>query len=631
MLIKSSKKTTVRALTLAALGIAIAGCSVSPEALKTSEVRNRVQGDQFKLFAAQDPIFEPISFEEALARSLKYNLDLRLKLMESAQRRGLSDLANFDMLPNLLVSAGYTNRNNISGSHSYEIDELNDEIIDNVKTNDYSGSQERNRRIASAEFTWSALDFGIGYYSAKQAANEVLIAEERRRRVVQNILSDVRSAYWRALGAQRLVTKADELIAQVQSSLEKSRRAESEGLVSPKQALNYQRMLLDAVDLLDSRRTELALAKRELAALMNVTPGTEFTLVEADEPNLKPAPLNVAELEELALQQRPELRQEDYKTRISADEARKQMISLLPNISFNMGYQYDSNKYLYNNDWVDTGARINMNLFKLFSYNAVKGNNEAQVKVDDARRMALSIAVLTQVRVAVERYNLSLSQLDLADESFLVDQRMASFAEAAQGSEMNAELEVIRAKTRALNSEFKRYGAYAAAQAAFGRIYNSVGFEVIPTNLNDEGQLTEIGAAITEYVRQVEDNFFAHADVIVEEVPAVAIQLKGVHSSTTAMVNSGVKGVLARNRFEVDSRSPYVLLMEMDVKSVVRGVRPASWKISLVDAYGKTVDTTTYTSTLTANPSARVIQTFAESAVIAKLGEIRGWLEQTKI
>jgi len=629
MVIKSSKKNALRTLSLAALGLAIAGCSVSPEALKSSEIRSRVQADQFKLFAAQDPIFEPISFDEALARSLKYNLDLRLKLMESAQRRGLADLSNFDMLPNLLVSAGYTQRNNISGSYSYGINTVTDSRI--PQGQDYSGSQEDYRRLASAEFTWTALDFGIGYYSAKQAANEVLIAEERRRRVVQNILSDVRSAYWRALGAQRLVAKADELLVQVQSALDRSRQAEAEGLVSPKQALNYQRLLLDAVDLLDSRRTELALAKRELAALMNVTPGTDFTLVEIDEPKLKPAPLNVAELEELALQQRPELRQEDYKVRISADEARKQMIALLPNLSINAGLQYDSNEYLYNNNWVDTGARVNLNLFKLFSYGAVDANNKAQVNVDDARRMALSIAVLTQVRVAVERYNLTLSQLDLANESFEVDQRMAAFAEAAQGSEMNAELEVIRAKTRALNSEFKRYGAYASAQAAFGSIYNSVGFEVVPPDLNQDAPIGVIGSSITDYVRQVEDNFFAHADVIIEELPAVAIKLQGVHSSTVDMVNDGVSEALGRNRFDVDSRSPYVLLMEMDVKGVRRGVRPASWKISLVDSYGKTLNSTTYTSTLTADPSARVIKTFAESAVIAKLGQIRSWLEGTKI
>jgi len=626
-MIKSVKKFNLRPLGLVSLAAVIAGCSVTPEALTSSEVRSRVQSDQFKLFSAQDPIFEPISFDEALARSLKYNLDLRLKLMENAQNRGLARLANYDMLPNLLASAGYTRRNNLSGSYSYQIDEENDVREAQVGDTQYSGSQEDYRRLASAEFTWSALDFGIGYYSSKQKANEVLIAEERRRRVVQNILSDVRSAYWRALGAQRLVGEADALIAEVEDALERSRAAEAQGLIPPKQALTYQRLLLDAFDLLASRRTELDLAKRELAALMNVTPGTDFTLEEIDEPNLKPAPLNVAELEELALQQRPELRQEDYKVRITADEAKKQLIYLLPNPSVSLGLQYDSNEYLYNNSWIDTGARVNWNLFKLLSYGALDDAQQDQQNVDDTRRMALSIAILTQVRVAVERYKLALKELDTAEESFRVDQRMASFAEAAQGTELNAELEVIRAKTRALNSEFKRYGSYAAAQAAFGRIYNSVGFEVIPQGLEEDAQLTDIGSKITTYVSEVENNFFAHAEVIPDSLPVLSVGVSGTNGVIQEALAAEIQKLLDRNQFVTAPAADYQLSMSLDVKPVTRRVRPAAWTLRLIGPNGDRVGETVYSSTLVANPSSRVIQTFAESAVLANLGTIKGWLE----
>jgi len=622
----SNKSANLGKLGIVSLAALIAGCSVTPEALTTSDVRKRVQEDQFTLFSAQDPIFEAISYEEAVARALKYNLDLRLKLMESAQSRGLAKLASFDMLPNLLVSAGYTSRNNVNASKSFRVSNTDGSIIEPAATDFNSGSQPQDNRTASAEFTWNVLDLGIGYYSAKQKANQVLIAEERRRRVVQNIIADVRSAYWRALGAQRLVTEADALIDEVNSALERSRRAEAEGLVAPKQALTYQRLLIDAFDLLASRRTELDLAKRELAALMNVTPGAEFTVQEIEEPNLKPAPINVAELEELALQQRPELRQEDYNARITADEAKKQLVSLLPNPGVSLGVNYDSNKYLYENNWIQTGASINWNLFKLLSFGTLDDTLKDQKTVDDTRRMALSIAVLTQVRVAIERYKLTLKELETAEESFLVDQRMAAFAEAAQGSELNAELEVIRAKTRALNSEFKRYGAYAAAQAAFGRIYNSVGFEVIPTDLDQNGSLDEVGAHITEYVAEVEDNFFAHADVIAVEIPAVNLSVKGVNGAGAANIQTAVDSVLTRNQLETSESALYTLRMSLNIEPEQRGVRPASWKLELVDLLGSVVDSATYRSTLVANPSDRVIQTFAESAVLANVGQLRGWL-----
>ncbi len=48
------------------------------------------------------------------------------------------------------------------------------------------------------------------------------------------------------------------------------------------------------------------------------------------------------------------------------------------------------------------------------------------------RRMALSMAVLTQVRVGVQRYGLSLAELKFAEESLRVDQRLLTiFAKAA--------------------------------------------------------------------------------------------------------------------------------------------------------------------------------------------------------
>ncbi|MEG3637914.1 TolC family protein [Magnetococcus sp. PR-3] len=624
--LKNNTKQWLNLAVVSMLGIVVAGCVITPDPVTSRDVRSRVQADQFKIYAAQDPVFAPITFNEALARSLKYNLDLRLKLMEKAHNRGLSEVANFEMLPDLMTSAGYTHRNNVSGSYSYDIDSATGVATDPA-TPSYTGSEPGDNRNMTAEFTWSALDFGIGYYSSKQAANEVLIAEERRRRVVQNILSDVRSAYWRAVGAQRLARQADQLTVQVRAALERSRTAEAQGLIPPKEALSYQRMLLDAVNLLASRRTELDLAKRELAALMNITPGTDFSVDEVDEPELKPAPLNVAELEEMALRYRPELRQEDYKVRITAAEARKQILSLLPNPSLLFGLEYDSNKYLFNDNWLTAGAKVNWNLFKAFSYKSMQDTQQRQVEVDNVRRMALSMAVLTQVRVAVERYKLTLQELDVANESFLVDQRMSAFAHAARGSQMNAKLEAIRAKTRALNSEFKRYSAYAAAQSAFGRIFNSVGFEVIPPKLDKKLTLEDLGAVIVQHINRVEKNNFAHASVLPAKLPTFSVHIEGVDAPLNGQIMDSVQSIFDRNRMPSKADAKHQLRMTMNLDGIQKGVRPASWLLSVYNDKGEKVGEKRYASTLTANPSNRTLLTFAESAIIANVGMVRGLLQ----
>ena len=173
--------TLIGAITL------FAGCAVVPEQLTDSEVRNRVNSDQALLYVEQEQVFKPISFEEAVARALKYNLDYRLKLMESALASGLANLSRYDMLPNLLANAGYASRNNDSGGNSVDIDT-------GQRTLSNSTSQERNRQLASAEFSWNMLDFGVSYFRAKQQADQYLIAEERRRRREEKLAES--EAYW---------------------------------------------------------------------------------------------------------------------------------------------------------------------------------------------------------------------------------------------------------------------------------------------------------------------------------------------------------------------------------------------------------------------------------------------------
>ena len=614
--------TLIGAITL------FAGCAVVPEQLTDSEVRNRVNSDQALLYVEQEQVFKPISFEEAVARALMYNLDCRLILMESALASGLANLSRYDMLPNLLANAGYASRNNDSGGNSVDIDT-------GQRTLTNSTSQERNRQLASAEFSWNMLDFGVSYFRAKQQADQYLIAEERRRRVIQNILQDTRASYWRAVGAQRLARDAEVLGERAKSALERSREAEAQGLLPPRDALNYQRMLLDAVALLASRRQELEFAKRELAALMNVTPGTDFTVVEGVEPALMPVPFNIAELEEVALSNRPELREEDFRMRITADEARRQLVTLLPGISFTAGAQYDSNKYLYNNNWIESGVRVSFNLMKALSYPAMKDVQEAQKRNDQARRLALSMAILTQVRVSVERYRLALHDLDIARDSNKVDQRLASYARAAESTRADTELELIRAETRSLNSQYQRYSAYAAAQTAFGRIYNSIGLEVLPVNM-ETASVAELASVVADNLKNLEAEAFPRMDAYNTAIPPTRLKielptnLSGVESNT---IRQSVEKMLLRNNIVVlgslESTAPQLLMKLVQAPSR-DGVRRVKWEISVNKGDGKQMGAVNYASTLIGGDSTKVVTAFAEAATIANIKKIGQWLRASE-
>jgi outer membrane protein TolC len=189
----------------------------------------------------------------------------------------------------------------------------------------------------------------------------------------------------------------------------------------------------------------------------------------------------------MALEKRPEIMEEWYRRRVTENDIKAAKLLLWPNLSLDAGWQYDSNKYNYNSDWTDVGLRLSWNILKLTQYPSLQRAHEHQNETDDMRRMALSMAVLTQVRVGVQRYGLSLAELKYAEESLRVDQRLHNFAKAAAQSRSDSELEGIRSEARALLAEYQRYAAYSNAQAAWGRVYNSVGLDVLPATIDSHG------------------------------------------------------------------------------------------------------------------------------------------------
>ncbi|MFZ1900006.1 MAG: TolC family protein [Azonexus sp.] len=473
-------KTRIAFPLLLGTAVLLSACgSLTPTPYTKGEIKDRIANDRQKMFADQEPVTGPITFHEAAARALKYNLDYRLKLMESALSRSLYDVSKFDMLPRLVANAGYAGRSNTAGGISEGID-INTGKPDGTVSLRPSTATEDNRRLAGLTLSWNVLDFGVSYYRAQQKADQILMAEERRRKVVQNVLQDVRNSYWRAVGAQRLIGEVNILIDRTGKALEAAKKAEDQGLLPRLQALSYQRALLDAVSLMNLRRQDLELARAELAALMSLPPGTPMPLADSEDPIVSTLPADTEALERMALERRPEIMEEWYRKRVTATDIKIAKAQVWPNLSLEAGPLYDSNKYLYNNNWAEVGLRLSLNLIKLLQWPALDQAQADQEQTDDTRRMGLSMAILTQVHVGKQRYELSLSELKFAEEIMRVDGRLLEYAKAAASTSVDSELEVIRAEARSLLARYQRQAAYSNAQAAWGRLYNSVGLDVMP-------------------------------------------------------------------------------------------------------------------------------------------------------
>lgn len=471
--------------------IALLGaCAVAPAPILPEEHLARARTDYAQLYKDQAPLAGPLTASEAVARALKYNYDQQLASVESALQSSQFDVAVMNMLPRLAASAGYNVRNNENASSSLS-------VLTRRQSLEPSTSQDRNRGTADLTFSWNLLDFGVGYFQARQQGDRALIAVERRRRVINNIAKEVRSAYWRTATAQRLLPKIDPLLADAEKALKANAEISRNSLEPVLQTLEYRKNLLQVITQLRRLKSDLSVAKAQLAALVNIPPRTEFTVELPPETPSFPRGLSadLPSLELIALSQRPELREEAYQERVDRNNLYKEMIRLVPGLSVLGGLNYDSNSYLVNNLWAEAGVRATYNLVNLISGPIAMDAARKQIEVSKVRRLALSVAVLTQVNVSHQQYLRSVETLDSAQEISQVEAGIAKAVSDGGLAEAEPEFERIRRGLSAVAAELDRDRAFTDLQASLANLYTSLGFDPVPAAVETD-DLTTLTAVV---------------------------------------------------------------------------------------------------------------------------------------
>jgi outer membrane protein TolC len=509
-----------------------------------------------KMYAAQQRVEGKITLSQATARAIRYNMDYRTRMMEQAWSLGQLDVANFDLLPKMTISAGYTDRSNAAFGYGFGQD-------GKVTTNP-SASQERAVTTSKSGFSWSLLDFGLSYYRARQLADQALITEERRRKAMQNLMQDVRLSFWRAYVAQQLLPEMGRLLRELDRNAFRAKIILAQRLLTPLQIISYRRSLIDLEQQLANRATELAQSRVEFAQLINLPPDQTY---ELEAPSMEVAMRDfvgkVEVLDQLALENRPELREEGYRVRIAElEKTRMQLQAILPGISVDYSYNTSSNKYLLNGSWAAIGAEAAANLVKLFSLPAVNKSAQAQKQMDEARRMAQAAAVLAQIRIAVTRYDVLGTEYQYWQDAIEDDKRFLETLTASANVGVETELELIRAKAKLLSTRVGAGLAYANLEAAVGRIYHSVGLDVLPREMmrNDLAALTtELETRIQTWEQQ---NFSDRKPLA---LPAVSLAYANrVAPEVRAQIQKSIADIF--KVANIDLRSDADLVLTTDVE-----------------------------------------------------------------
>ena len=468
--------------------VGLSGCSTMPVPVSSQEIIDQSGKDREAAQNGVEPVQGAVTLDEAIARALKYNLERRSKMMEETLALHQYDVSKYDMLPKFMADAGYFSRSNDSMTYS------RDSVTGVLSTTPPAIQADRRHSTADLGLTWNLLDFGVSYVTAKQNGDRLLIASERRRKAMHLLIQDVTSAFWRTASAQKLNAEVRAAIVNAESALADSRKAEAEALRSPLDSLKYQRQLLENLKLLEGVEQDLASAKIELANLMNVPLSVDLKVVEAPEAiTSKVMALPIERLEEVAIVQNADLREQYYNARIAAQEGKKAMLRLLPSLSLSAFTKHDDDSYLVHNSWQEAGAQLSFNLFNLLSAPAQMKLADAGVALADQRRVATQMALLAQMHIARLQYSYALQQFNRADAVWAVDNKIDMHTANRAKAEAQSRLEAVANKTAAILSLLRRYQALSQVQAASGKLQASLGMEPALGSVQETplGDLTE--------------------------------------------------------------------------------------------------------------------------------------------
>jgi outer membrane protein TolC len=391
-------------------------------------------------------------------------LDRRAKQLELEIASGQFESALQDMLPKARAQIERSNRSE-------------ERLTRNANGTPSNATSERNHTVQELGASWSLLEFGVGYYNAKQARERVQIANERRRKLIHTLIQDVRSAYWRAACAQAMRQDLKNTIAQAEEALEDSRKVESERVRAPTESLTYQKQLLESLRTLELIDQDLAPAQVELATLINAPAGQPLTL-DAKWPELRgQMNMPIEALESMALERNADLREAQHQTRIARDETRKVLARMFPNLNFSISAKYDTDSYQVHKGWDDASLQLSFNLMNLFTGPAQMRLADAGVALSDQRRMVMQMAVMTQVHLGRLNWMNAQKQSQRADQIWAVDDRLAKLASAREKALMRGRLETVNAQASALLSQFRRYQSVAQIQVAESRLRAVIGVE----------------------------------------------------------------------------------------------------------------------------------------------------------
>jgi outer membrane protein TolC len=242
---------------------------------------------------------------------------------------------------------------------------------------------------------------------------------------------------------------------------------------------------------------------------MGVPPATPFELVVPIRTSTLPiVNLDSESMEKRALLFRAELRSIDYQKRINAKEARAVFLELFPSLKVSFGGYYNSNSFLFNQNWLGYAAQVSYNLLSAFRTPAKLKAVEAQRQVLDTQSMALTLTVLTEVHVGAVQFVHAKQEYQDARNYHETQTAIVEQTKSLWLTHSTNDLTLIRERVNDVLAEVRLDSAQSGVEAAYATLMASLGEDAVPAGIGGQNV-----AQLAEALRKLwEPNVYSASD-----------------------------------------------------------------------------------------------------------------------
>jgi outer membrane protein len=324
---------------------------------------------------------------------------------------------------------------------------------------------------------WQLFDSGVSWLRVRQAKQLDQAAARRLQRSDQELVMSVVDAYSALLLAAKQHQVAEDALKTAQSILDRSRANVQAGMVVESDLLSAQVNHAARNQELIRARNAVALSRAQLNHEMGVSPDTQFEPAELLAEKSFPA-ASLDELEQRALEQRPDLQGVALQQAVQADGVRAAKASFGPRLNAISDWELDNPRLAGGggNNWM-AAVEIQIDLFdggakraRLQRERAMKG------RIDALHDAALS-GIRLEVRKAYLDFDAARQQVEVAraavgqaQESLRIGQNRYQAGLSTITDLLRMQEAEVRAQTDYSQSLYRLQTSYASLELATGTL-----------------------------------------------------------------------------------------------------------------------------------------------------------------